>query len=297
MGVFDFLKKTECCLCAEEVGTLGRARLKDKEEKIYICNKCRKAKISPFAHIVDMSKKDLDLHLEQRKKDAEIYDEIFSDFEYQKLTEVLSDDHPWTSIKLGEYELRYHIETKNYCIWEKHPDYENFDVFHASELQGACIHGEYTDLEDDKKTKKLPDKAILNTSDLKEYPDEKMKKLYLTIFTEHPYIYEIELLVASNEDLRKKEKMRENAKRVMNNINESVEKQNEDYGVKKREVRHSTREASSSLAKTIFTGEGAEETKEKLETAFSKVNAYNSRGMRDERIAGLRERNRLRKFD
>ncbi len=47
MGIFGFLKKDECFLCSAEVGPLSRARLKDKDEKIYICNKCRNSKLSP----------------------------------------------------------------------------------------------------------------------------------------------------------------------------------------------------------------------------------------------------------
>ena len=297
MGIFSFLKKDACCLCGEEVGVLSRARLKDKEAKIYVCNKCRNAKFSPFAEIVEMSKADVDKHLDQRKKDAEIYDEVFKDFKYPKATEVLSKDYPWTSMTLGKYELRYHIASRNYCIWEKHPKYDSFDVFHADELEGACIHGEYVDLKDENKAKKLSDITVFNTSDLKEYPDEKMKELYLTIFTDHPYIHEIELLVASNEDTKKKEDKRENAIRTMMNINESVERQNEDYGVKKKEVRSSMRDASTSATKAILTGKGIEDLGDKLESAFSKMGAYNALSQRDERIAGLRERNKLRKFE
>ncbi|NLC03362.1 MAG: hypothetical protein GX787_03665 [Tissierellia bacterium] len=297
MGIFGFLKKDECFLCSAEVGPLSRARLKDKNEKIYICNKCRNSKLSPYADLVEMSKADVDSHLLQRQKDAEIYDEFFADFNYPKLNEVLSADYPWGYSELGKYELRYHKASGNYCIWEKHPKYESFDVFHEDELQGACIHGEYTDLKDENRTKNLPDRTVFNISDLKEYPDENMKKLYLTIFTSHPYLYEIELPVAGNEDTRKKEKIRENAIGTMKNINESVEMQNEDYGVKKKEVRSSVRDASTSATKALFTGKGIEELGGKLESAFSKVDAYSARGQRDERIAGLRERNKLRKFD
>lgn len=297
MGIFGFLKKDECYLCHEEVGALNRAKLADKGEKIYVCNKCRKSMLSPFVELVDMKKADLDSHLEQRKKDAELYKQYFSDFAYPKLTEALSADHPWTSINLGKYELRYHKDSRNYTIWEKHPKYESFDVFHADELEGACIHGEYTDLKDENRTKKLEDRTVFNTSDLKEYPDEKMKKLYLTIFTQHPYLHGIELLVADNESSKKKEKIRENAISLMKSINEAVEMQSEDYGVKKKEVRASMRDASTSATKSLFKGKLDEDLGDKLESAFSKAAAYNARSERDETIAGLRERNRLRKYE
>lgn len=296
MKMFGFLKKDECCLCSEEVGPLSRARLKDKGEKIYVCNKCRNAKLSPFAELVDMNKADVDSHLEQRKKDGEVYDEVFADFQYQKLTEILSEGHPWTSTNLGNYELRHHLASGNYCIWEKYPKYDTFDVFHEDELLGACIHGEYTDLKDESKTKKLPDITVFNMSDLKEYPDENMKNLYLTIFTDHPYLNEIELLVASKEDTRKKEKIRENAIRIMRNINESIEKRNEDYGVNKKEVRGSMREASTAATKALFTGKASEDLGEKLGSAFSKIDAFTSKSQRDKRIADLREENQRRKF-
>ena len=296
MGMFGFLKKDECCLCSEEVGPISRARLKDKDEKIYICNKCRNARLSPFITLVDMSKADVDSHLEQRKKDGEIYDEVFADFEYQKLTEILSEDHPWTSINIGNYELRHHLASGYYCIWEKYPKYESFDVFHEDEIQGACIHGEYTDLNDKNRIKYLPDMTVFNLSDLTQYPDENMRKLYLTIFTDHPYLYEIELPVASNEDTKKKKKIRENITQIMRSINESVARRNEDYGVKKKEVRASMREASTDATKSLFTGKATEGLGEKLASAVSKLDAYSAKSRLDERIADLREQNQKRKF-
>ncbi len=297
MGLFGFLKKDECCLCSEEVGPLSRARLKDKEEKIYVCNKCRKSRLSPFIDLVEMNKADVDKHLVQREKDGELYDEIFSDFQYRKLNELLSADHPWGYTKLGKYELRYHGDSGNYCIWEKHPDYDNFDVFHKDELEGACIHGEYADLKDANIIKYLHDRTVFNNFEFNEYPDENMKKLYLTIFTSHPYIHEIKLLVVDNGTTKEKREGREKAIETMRTINELVEKQNEDYGVKKKEVKSSMRDATTSATKALFTGKGREEAGGKIASAFNKMNAYNDPSHRDERIEGLRERNKMRKFE
>lgn len=284
MGLFS---KESCELCGKEAGVLGRAKLTDKDSKKYVCKDCIKTKLSPYVEPGYMSKQDIDNHLVQREKDHELYLKYFSDFSYPKVKELFSET-PWGSWALGNYELRYHRESGNYVIWEQYPkEGQTFDIFHEDEVQGACIWGEYKGGKDD--VKKLPDTTHMTLTELKEFPDKDIEKLYLTIFTRHPFLPTIEIpMITKSGKEDANERVRENALNIVKTFNGEIREELDEFQTTKKEFRESAKEARKSLFGAIKDGAISEEAQAKMGTFLKQVEAKGDSSTVDTRIASLR---------
>jgi hypothetical protein len=281
--------KESCVLCEKEAGALGRTKLTDKGSKLYICNDCVKTKLSPYVLPGYMSKADVDGHLVQREKDAEIYEQYFKDFSYPKVKELFTET-PWGSWNLGKYELRHHRESGYYCIWEPYPkEGQTFDVFHKDEAQGACIWGEYKVGSD---VKILPDTTHMTLTELKEYPDKDIQRLTLTIFTTHPYLSLIDIpMITNGGKADANERIRENALNIADAFNKGLQEELDEHKTTNKEFRQSAKETRKSLFGALKEGAFNEDAQAKVGTFLTQMQARKDTTTVDDRIADLRRTN------
>lgn len=297
-GEMVLFNKEACLLCSKEVGALGRTRLADKGEKKYLCKDCVRTRVSPFVEAGYLTELDLREHLEQRKKDAALYEEVFRDFSYANLKEVFGD-HPYTGFDMGEYELRKHGPSNSYMIWERRPGKgQTFDVFLEDEIQAACIWGEYKDPRSGKIID-MPDKSDMSLRDIETYRDDDMESLYLTIFTSHPFlpVMEVPLVKKGGRNAKDNQRIRERALLAVDHLNEAFLRQNEEYGSTcKKEIRKSAKEARKSLFGVLKSGEMEDNTAATVSSFLGKIKSRENMGNLDYRIKTLREKNPPRRI-
>ena len=288
--------KESCLLCDKEAGALGRTKLTDKSPKCYVCKSCVKTRVSPYVEAGYLSKDQLDRHLSQREKDRELYKEYLADYRIQDLKEFATGSSPWSTWYLGKYELRKHRDSNYFSLWENPRGEEvDFDVIHWDEVVGACMWGEYKGKKGDEIVK-LPDSTSFTLNTEKEYPDKDIKNLYLSLFTNHPFLATIEVQVikgGGKEDDNRKIRM--TTMDLVKLFNKDFAKENQENYVSKKEMKESKKGAKKALFGALKKREFDDSATEAVSSLLGNLAKKSNHTSIDLRIQELRESHDPRK--
>lgn len=247
MGIFGkVFGKESCKICSQEAGLTGRVKLADGE---YICRDCEKEDMSSFAVTTDMTLDEVRGHIEQRQHEAEIYDEEFAGFAGEdKLGNKVS--HPingkFKVFDLGKYYYAENNEsgTGNFVFWTlDRLNPKSFDLFNKKEIEGACFWGEFKDGDSVKKT---PDLTAWNKNLDSEFNLADIKKLYLTLFTKHPYLALADIPIIDNGGNEAE------VRRIIGQVTNVVHYLNADREIDRREARENMSKTTTQTAKGLF---------------------------------------------